>query len=143
MSESIYILGAARTPVGSFQGSLASQSAPQLGAHAITAALANGQINVNEVNEVIIGNVVSSALKQAPARQAMRMADLPDSCAATTINKVCGSGMKATMLAMDLIKAGSADTVVAGGMESMSNAPYLVAKARTGLRMGHAGMLDS
>ena len=143
MSESIYILGAARTPVGSFQGSLASQSAPELGAHAIAAALANGQVNVDEVNEVIIGNVVSSALKQAPARQAMRMADLPDSCAATTVNKVCGSGMKATMLAMDLIKAGSADTVVAGGMESMSNAPYLVAKARTGLRMGHAGMLDS
>jgi acetyl-CoA C-acetyltransferase len=143
VSESIYILGAARTPVGSFQGSLASQSAPELGAHAIAAALANGQVNVDEVNEVIVGNVVSSALKQAPARQAMRMADLPDSCAATTINKVCGSGMKATMLAMDLIKAGSADTVVAGGMESMSNAPYLVAKARTGLRMGHAGMLDS
>lgn len=143
MSESIYILGAARTPIGSFQGSLASQTAPQLGAHAIAAALDNAGVDANEVNEVIIGNVVSSGLKQAPARQAMRIAQLPDSCAATTINKVCGSGMKATMLAVDLIRAGSANTVVAGGMESMSNAPYLIDKARTGLRMGHAGLLDS
>jgi acetyl-CoA C-acetyltransferase len=143
VSESIYILGAARTPIGSFQGSLASQTAPQLGAHAIAAALDNAGVDANEVNEVIIGNVVSSGLKQAPARQAMRIAQLPDSCAATTINKVCGSGMKATMLAVDLIRAGSANTVVAGGMESMSNAPYLIDKARTGLRMGHAGLLDS
>jgi acetyl-CoA C-acetyltransferase len=143
VSESIYILGAARTPIGSFQGSLASQTAPQLGAHAIAAALENAGVEANEVNEVIIGNVVSSGLKQAPARQAMRIAQLPDSCAATTINKVCGSGMKATMLAVDLIRAGSANTVVAGGMESMSNAPYLIDKARTGLRMGHAGLLDS
>lgn len=143
MSESIYILGAARTPIGSFQGSLASQTAPQLGAHAIAAALDNAGVDANEVNEVIIGNVVSSGLKQAPARQAMRIAQLPDSCAATTINKVCGSGMKATMLAVDLIRAGSANTVVAGGMESMSNAPYLIDKARTGLRMGHADLLDS
>ena len=86
MSESIYILGAARTPVGRFQGSLESQSAQELGAHAIAAALANGQVNVDEVNEVIIGNVVSSALKQAPARQAMRMADLLEFCVATTFN---------------------------------------------------------
>ena len=89
-----------------------------------------------------MGNVVSAGLKQAPARQAMRMAELPDGVAATTLNKVCGSGMKATMMAMDLIAAGSADTVVAGGMESMSNAPYLLPKARAGLRMGHAGMQD-
>jgi acetyl-CoA C-acetyltransferase len=90
-----------------------------------------------------MGNVVSAGLKQAPARQAMRQAELPDSCGATTINKVCGSGMKATMLATDLIRAGSATTVVAGGMESMSNAPFLVDKARAGLRMGHAQMLDA
>lgn len=143
MSESIYILGAARTPIGSFQGSLAKHSAPALGAHAIQGALANAGAEASEVNEVIMGNVVSAGLKQAPARQAMRMADMPDGVAATTLNKVCGSGMKATMMAMDLIAAGSADTVVAGGMESMSNAPYLLPKARGGLRMGHANMQDS
>ena len=106
-------------------------------------ALSNAGADPSEVNEVIMGNVVSAGLKQAPARQAMRMAELPDGVAATTLNKVCGSGMKATMMAMDLIAAGSADTVVAGGMESMSNAPYLLPKARAGLRMGHAGMQDS
>ena len=143
MSESIYILGAARTPIGSFQGTLAKQSAPALGAHAIQGALANAGAEASEVNEVIMGNVVSAGLKQAPARQAMRMAAMPDGVAATTLNKVCGSGMKATMMAMDLIAAGSADTVVAGGMESMSNAPYLLPKARGGLRMGHANMQDS
>jgi acetyl-CoA C-acetyltransferase len=143
MSEPIYILGAARTPIGSFQGTLAKQSAPALGAHAIKGALSNAGADPSEVNEVIMGNVVSAGLKQAPARQAMRMAELPDGVAATTLNKVCGSGMKATMMAMDLIAAGSADTVVAGGMESMSNAPYLLPKARAGLRMGHAGMQDS
>ena len=143
MSEPVYILGAARTPIGSFQGTLAKQSAPALGAHAIKGALSNADADPSEVNEVIMGNVVSAGLKQAPARQAMRMAELPDGVAATTLNKVCGSGMKATMMAMDLIAAGSADTVVAGGMESMSNAPYLLPKARAGLRMGHAGMQDS
>jgi acetyl-CoA C-acetyltransferase len=143
MSEPIYILGAARTPIGSFQGALAKQSAPELGAHAIQGALANAGAQGDEINEVIMGNVVSAGLKQAPARQAMRLAELPDGVAATTLNKVCGSGMKATMMAMDLIAAGSADTVVAGGMESMSNAPYLLPKARGGLRMGHANMQDS
>ena len=143
MSEPIYVLGAARTPIGSFQGALAKQSAPALGAHAIQGALANAGVAAGEVNEVIMGNVVSAGLKQAPARQAMRMADMPDAVGATTLNKVCGSGMKATMMAMDLIAAGSADTVVAGGMESMSNAPYLLPKARAGLRMGHANMQDS
>lgn len=143
MSEPIYVLGAARTPIGSFQGALAKQSAPALGAHAIQGALANAGVAAGEVNEVIMGNVVSAGLKQAPARQAMRMADMPDATGATTLNKVCGSGMKATMMAMDLIAAGSADTVVAGGMESMSNAPYLLPKARAGLRMGHANMQDS
>jgi acetyl-CoA C-acetyltransferase len=143
MSEHIYVLGAARTPIGSFQGSLAKHSAPALGAHAIQGALANAGAEAGEVNEVIMGNVVSAGLKQAPARQAMRMAGMPDAVGATTLNKVCGSGMKATMMAMDLIAAGSARTVIAGGMESMSNAPYLLPKARAGLRMGHAGMQDS
>ena len=123
MSEAIYVLGAARTPIGGFQGALARQSAPALGAHAIQGALANAGVTADEVNEVIMGNVISAGLKQAPARQAMRMANVPDAIGATTLNKVCGSGMKATMLAMDLIAAGSADTVIAGGMESMSNAP--------------------
>ena len=143
MSSDVYIMGAARTPVGSFQGALANQNAPQLGAHAIAAAIGQAGIDAGEIDEVIMGNVVSAGLKQAPARQAMRQAELPDSCGATTINKVCGSGMKATMLATDLIRAGSAATVVAGGMESMSNAPFLVDKARAGLRMGHAQMLDA
>jgi len=129
--------------MGSLQGTLASQTAPQLGAHAIAAALSHADINASDVDEVVMGNVVSAGLKQAPARQAMRQAKLPDSCGATTINKVCGSGMKAAMIATDLIRAGSADTVVAGGMESMSNAPYLLDKARSGLRMGHTQMLDA
>ncbi len=143
MSSEVYIVGAARTPVGSFQGALANQKAPELGAHAIAAALGQAGVDAAEIDEVIMGNVVSAGLKQAPARQAMRQAELPDSCGATTINKVCGSGMKATMLATDLIRAGSAATVVAGGMESMSNAPFLVDKARAGLRMGHSQMLDA
>ncbi len=143
MNEAVYVIGAARTPVGSFQGALASQSAPELGAHAIRAALAHANAEPGDVDEVIIGNVVSAGLKQAPARQAMRIAALPDSVGATTINKVCGSGMKATMLASDLIRAGSATTIVAGGMESMSNAPYLLPKARAGLRMGHANLQDA
>ena len=143
MSSDVFIVGAARTPVGSLQGTLASQTAPQLGAHAIAAALNHADINASDVDEVVMGNVVSAGLKQAPARQAMRQAKLPDSCGATTINKVCGSGMKAAMIATDLIRAGSADTVVAGGMESMSNAPYLLDKARSGLRMGHTQMLDA
>ena len=143
MTSEVFIVGAARTPVGSLQGSLATQTAPQLGAHAISAALKQANIAATKIDEVVMGNVVSAGLKQAPARQAMRQAELPDSCGATTINKVCGSGMKATMIATDLIRAGSANAVVAGGMESMSNAPYLLNKARAGLRMGHTQMLDS
>jgi acetyl-CoA C-acetyltransferase len=141
MSQNIYIADARRTPIGSFQGSLAHMTAPELGAHAITAVTANdAEANIDEV---IMGNVVSAGLRQAPARQAMRIAGLPDSCGATTINKVCGSGMKATMLATDIIRAGSASRVIAGGMESMSNMPYLLAKARSGLRMGHTDLNDS
>jgi len=143
VTKHVYLLSAARTPVGSFQGQLASLSAPELGAHAARAALQFGAVDPTSVDEVILGNVVSAGLKQAPARQAMRQAGLPDSTGATTINKVCGSGMKATMLATDLIRAGSANTVIAGGMESMSNAPFLLPKARAGLRMGHASLQDS
>jgi len=143
MSRQAYILSAARTPIGSFQGALSACSAPELGAHAVRAALADSRTEPGQVTEVILGNVISAGLKQAPARQAMRQAGLPDSCGATTVNKVCGSGMKATMLACDLIRAGSARLVVSGGMESMSNAPYLVAKARAGLRMGHQQLQDA
>ncbi len=143
MSDNVYVLGAARTPIGSFQGALSSLSAPDLGAHAINAALAGAGRTGDSVNEVIMGNVISAGLKQAPARQAMRTAGLPDSVHALTVNKVCGSGMKATMLAHDLIKAGSAEVVVSGGMESMTNAPYLLTKARAGQRMGHGQMFDS
>ncbi len=143
MSEPVFILSAARTPIGSFQGSLASRSAPQLGAHAIRAALDASGTADDGVDEVIMGNVIGAGLKQAPARQAMRLAGLPDACGALTVNKVCGSGMKATMLAHDLIRAGSANRVVAGGMESMTNAPYLLTRARSGMRMGHGQMLDA
>ncbi len=149
MSSQAYIVSAARTPIGSFQGRLAALSATELGAHAIRAAVTRAEaavgdgVNAAAINEVIMGNVISAGLKQAPARQAMRQAALPDGCGATTVNKVCGSGMKATMLASDLIRAGSADVVVCGGMESMSNAPYLIAKARSGLRMGHADLKDA
>ena len=143
MAENVYLVGAARTPVGSFQGNLSTLSAPELGAHAVNAALAQADVSPEAVDEIIMGNVVSAGLKQAPARQAMRIAGLPDGVGATTINKVCGSGMKATMMATDLIKAGSASRVVAGGMESMSNAPYIMQKARGGLRMGHADLKDA
>ena len=139
----VFILGAKRTPIGSFQGALAGVSTPELGAHAISSAVAESGVAVDAIDEVLMGCVVSAGVKQAPARQAMRLAGIPDDAGATTINKVCGSGMKATMLAHDLIKAGSANRVIAGGMESMTNAPYLMRKARAGLRMGHSEVLDS
>jgi acetyl-CoA C-acetyltransferase len=139
MADNVFIVNAARTPMGSFQGSLSSVPAPQLGAYAIGAL----GTEATRADEVLMGNVISAGLKQAPARQAMRLAGLADNIGATTVNKVCGSGMKATMLAMDLIRAGSASRVIAGGMESMSNAPYLLHKARAGLRMGHAELKDS
>ncbi|MBV1906569.1 MAG: thiolase family protein [Pseudomonadales bacterium] len=144
MSEpSVYIISAARTPVGGFQGELKDLTAPQLGAAAIRATLERSDIAEDEVGEVIIGNVISAGLKQAPARQAMRQAGLPDSCPATTINKVCGSGMKATMLAYDLIRTGNHPCMIAGGMESMTNAPYLMANARQGARIGHTDLKDA
>lgn len=138
----IVIVEAVRTAMGGFQGSLSSLSAPALGAAAISQAVARAGVNAAEIDEVIFGCVLPAALKQAPARQAMRLAGIPDTVGATTINKVCGSGMKAVMQAADAIKAGSASIIVAGGMESMSNAPYLLEKARSGLRMGHGKVID-
>jgi acetyl-CoA C-acetyltransferase len=139
----VFVVAGVRTPIGSFQGELKSLNAPALGAHALRAAVERSGIDAAAVDEVIVGNVVSAGVKQAPARQAARLAGLPDSCGATTVNKVCGSGMKATMLATDLLRAGSAQVVVAGGMESMTNAPYLLTKARQGLRMGHDQIKDA
>jgi acetyl-CoA C-acetyltransferase len=132
MSQEAYVLAAARTPIGSFQGALSSLTATDLGAHALASALARSGLPGDAVDEVFMGNVIAAGLKQAPARQAMRKAGLPDACGATTLNKACGSGMKAAMLANDLIRIGSARVVMAGGMESMTNAPYLIAKARSG-----------
>ena len=143
MANEVFIVSGARTPIGSFMGNLSSFSAPELSAAAIQKTLDASSVEADQIDEVLIGNVVSAGLKQAPARQAMRLAGIPDRCGATTINKVCGSGMKATMLAFDLIRSGSADTVLSGGMESMSNAPYLLANARSGLRMGHSDTQDS
>ena len=134
--DSVVIVAGARTPMGGFQGSLASISATDLGAVAIAEAVKRAGIAASDVQEVIMGNVLPAGLKQGPARQAMRKAGLPDATGATTINKLCGSGMKATMLAHDAIKAGSVDIIVAGGMESMSNAPYVLEGVRTGFRMG-------
>jgi acetyl-CoA C-acetyltransferase len=140
--DPVVIVAAARTPLGRFQGDLASVPAPALGAHVIRAAMDRANLSPDRVDEVLMGCVLPAGQGQAPARQAMRGAGLPDKVGATTINKVCGSGMKATMLGHDLIRAGSADMVVAGGMESMSNAPYLLAKARAGYRVGHDRILD-
>jgi acetyl-CoA C-acetyltransferase len=137
MPDPIIIAGAARTPMGGFQGDFATVTAPELGAVAIRAVL-HGQVP----DEVIMGCVLPAGQGQAPARQAALGAGLPVSVPATTVNKMCGSGMKAVMLACDAIAAGSADLVVAGGMESMSNAPYLLPKARAGMRMGHGEVKD-
>ncbi|WP_179998191.1 thiolase family protein [Acinetobacter sp. YH12239] len=138
----IVIVDAVRTAMGGFQGSLSSCSAPTLGATAIKAVVERAKLQASDIDEVIFGCVLPAGLKQGPARQAMRQAGLPDSTGATTINKICGSGMKAVMQAADAIKAGSAEIVVAGGMESMSNAPYILDKARSGYRMGHGKITD-
>lgn len=141
MSE-IVIIGAKRTPIGSFQGQLSSCTTTELGAVAIRAALAEAGISGADVSETIMGCVLPAGLGQAPARQAAMAAGIPVSAGATTVNKVCGSAMKAVMLAHDMLKLGHSDVVVAGGMESMSNAPYLLPKARSGMRMGHGEVLD-
>ena len=138
----IVIVNGARTAMGGFQGSLASVTAPELGAASIKEAIARAGLQAADIEEVIMGCVLPAGLKQGPARQAMRQAGLPDSTGAVTINKLCGSGMKAVMQAADMIKAGSANIVVAGGMESMTNAPYVLPKARGGFRMGHSEIKD-
>ena len=141
-TDSIVIVSATRTAMGGFQGCLAGATAAELGAAAIAAAVERAGVPAEDVNEVIMGCVLPGGLKQGPARQAMRQAGLPDHVGATTINKLCGSGMKAAMFAHDLIRAGSIDIAVAGGMESMSNAPYVLDRARAGYRMGHGGVYD-
>jgi len=140
--NSIVIVSGARTPMGGFQGSLSSVPAVDLGALAIAEAVKRAGIAVGDVQEVIMGCVLPAGLKQGPARQASLNAGLPAATGCTTINKLCGSGMKAVMLAHDLLKAGTNQVMVAGGMESMSNAPYLMEKARGGLRMGHGEIKD-
>ena len=140
--DPIVIVGMARTPMGGFQGALGPVPAPELGSVAIAGALERAGVRGEEVSEVIMGCVLQAGQGQAPARQAARGAGIPDGVGATTVNKMCGSGMKATMFGHDLIRAGSAEVVVAGGLESMTNAPYLLPKARGGFRMGHGEIKD-
>jgi acetyl-CoA C-acetyltransferase len=141
-SDPVVIVSAARTPMGGFQGELKSFAAPELGAAAIRAAVERAKLRPEDVQEAIMGCVLPAGQGQAPARQAALGAGLPLATGSTTINKMCGSGMKAAMLAHDQLLSGSVDVIVAGGMESMSNAPYLLPKARAGLRMGHGQVLD-
>lgn len=141
--EDAVVLSGVRTPIGSFQGALSALTAPQLGAHAIQAALSKAGVAPDKVDEVYMGNVLSGGLGQAPARQASKGAGIPDAVPCTTVNKVCGSGMKTVMLAAQAIKLGDASVMVAGGMESMTNAPYILDKAREGYRMGNGTLIDS
>ena len=143
MNPNVVIIAAKRTPVGAFQGSLSSILAPKLGAVAIKALLDETGLDVNHVNEVIMGNVLAAGLGQAPARQAALFAGLPNSVECLTINKMCGSGLKAVMLGAQAIQCGDSDIVIAGGMENMSAAPYLLPKGRTGQRLGHGSVEDS
>src|SRR5450631_414894 len=143
MASEVVIVGAARTPVGSFLGALSSLSAPQLGAVAIKAALERSGVPASAVDEVWMGNVLQAGVGQAPARQAAIFAGLPDTVPANTLNKVCGSGLKAVVSAAQAIALGDAEVVVAGGMESMSNAPYLSHAMRTGVRMGNCELKDA
>ncbi|AXA43890.1 acetyl-CoA C-acyltransferase [Rhizobium leguminosarum] len=142
LQDPIVIVGAARTPIGSFQGELKEATAPELGATAIRAALRRSRIAAEAIEEVVFGCVLPAGQGQAPARQAAIHAGLPFATAASTVNKMCGSGMKAAMMAHDLIAAGSASVAIAGGMESMTNAPYLLDKARGGYRLGHGRVVD-
>jgi acetyl-CoA C-acetyltransferase len=141
-SEPIYIVAARRTPIGAFLGALSPMTAPQLGAAAVRAALESSGLAADQIDEVLLGCVLPAGLGQAPARQAALGAGIPNSVPASTINKVCGSGMKAAMIGCDAIRAQSARVVMAGGLESMSNAPYLLPKARAGYRLGHGELLD-
>ena len=142
MKDSVVIVGSARTPMGSFQGVLSGLTASGLGSSVIRAAVERSGLDADAVDEVIMGNVLPAGQGQAPARQAALGAGLPLSAGCTTINKMCGSGMKAVMLAHDLLMAGTNSVMVAGGMESMTNAPYLLPRARKGLRMGHGQVMD-
>lgn len=142
MTDPIVIVAAARTPMGGFQGDFASLTAPQLGAVAIQAAVARSGLKPEQIDEVIMGCVLPAGLGQAPARQASLGAGLPLTAGCTTVNKMCGSGMRAAMYAHDMLVAGSVDVMVAGGLESMSNAPYLLPKARGGFRLGHGEVKD-
>src|ERR1700722_996009 len=135
--DPVVILAARRTPVGAFQGAFASVTAPQLGSVAIKAALADSGVAASQIDEVIMGCVLPAGVGQAPARQAAIGAGLPSSVPCTTLNKVCGSGMKSVMLACDQVRLDGAHIMVAGGMESMTNAPYLLDRARSGYRLGH------
>ena len=142
MSDDIVILGAARTPLGAFQGVFSDVPATELGAVAIKGALEDAGLPTDAIDEVLMGNVLSAGLGQAPARQAALGAALPTATPCTTVSKVCGSGMKAVIAAHDAIRAGSIQTAIAGGMESMTGAPYLLPQGRAGARIGHAEMLD-
>ncbi|MEO0649561.1 MAG: acetyl-CoA C-acetyltransferase [Planctomycetota bacterium] len=142
MKEAV-IVSACRTPIGKFQGGLAGFRAPELGALAIREALSRAKVGADAVDEVIMGNVLQAGLGQNPARQAAIRAEIPTSVGAYTVNKVCGSGLKSVMLAAQAIRAGDADLIVAGGMESMTKAPYLMPQARDGVRLGHGQLLDS
>jgi len=142
MSEQVYIVAARRTPIGAFQGALSPLTAPHLGAAAVQAAIKDSGLSAEQIDETILGCVLMAGIGQAPGRQAALAGGVPQKVPATTINKMCGSGLKAVMMAADQIRAGSANVVLAGGIESMTNAPYLIPKARGGLRMGHSEILD-
>ncbi|HEY0593899.1 MAG TPA: beta-ketoacyl synthase N-terminal-like domain-containing protein, partial [Thermoanaerobaculia bacterium] len=141
--KDIVILSAARTPIGSFQGALSSLPAPKLGAVAIKAAVERAGLSPDQVQYVLMGNVLQAAQGQAPARQASIAAGIPTGAGALTVHKVCSSGLKSVMIAANDIRCGDYDVAVAGGMESMSNAPYVLTQARTGYRMGNAKVIDS
>lgn len=143
MENSVVIVDGVRTPMGGFQGDLADVTAPQLGAAVIKEVINRSGVKPEEVDEVIMGHILSAGAGQSPARQAMRLAGVPDATGAVNLNKLCGSGMKAIMNGVNAIKAGEFDIVVAGGMESMTNAPYVLQKARGGLRMGHGEIKDT
>ena len=141
-ADPIVIVGVARTPMAAFQGDFATLTAPQLGSVAIEAAVQRAGLKPEQIDEVVMGCVLPAGLGQAPARQAALGAGLPLATGSTTVNKMCGSGMRAAMFAHDMLAAGSVDVIVAGGMESMTNAPYLLPKARGGMRMGHGQVID-
>ncbi|MCK7595907.1 acetyl-CoA C-acyltransferase [Microbulbifer sp. CAU 1566] len=142
VTDQVVIVGISRTPMGAMQGALSGLSAPELGAVAIRGALADAGVSAKDVDEVLFGCVLPAGLGQAPARQAALGAGIPEATPTTTVNKVCGSGMKTVMMARNALLSGDAKVVVAGGMESMSNAPYLLSKARGGMRLGHGEVLD-